>query len=162
VDYFALALNASTDDTGRDNLSEAASDLDNRINEEQDSFDFNYVAQTQDEAQYWAGKWGGSANWPYALEVGYAAAKEIGELEVNEWVRNVLVHAERGRYLIQTLEGMKGWLPKEMWKIREIWRRVLESLGVLHRGVACIEVRVDIIRLGSSSFNLLSNTPVAL
>jgi hypothetical protein len=65
------------------------------------------------------------------------------------------MHAERGRLILRVLEGMTGWLPKQMWKIREIWRKVFELLGIVYRGLACIETRVDIIR--SSSFNLLSS-----
>jgi hypothetical protein len=160
-DYFACPVNDAISHTINDlqSGSEASSDVDGEVEEYSD---FDYISQTQAEVERWAGQWGGYMNWPHALEVGYGAAKQIGELEVNKWVHDVLAHADRGRLILQTLEGMKGWLPKEMWKIREIWRRVLELVEVLHRGVACIEIRVDIVRFGSSSFNLLSNTPTIL
>jgi hypothetical protein len=105
------------------------------------------------DVEGWTGRWGGLVNWSHALQVGYTDAKE--SRKVDEWVQDVLMHAERGRLILRVLEGMTGWLPKQMWKIREIWRKVFELLGIVYRGLACIETRVDIIR--SSSFNLLSS-----
>jgi hypothetical protein len=151
TDYFAL--NAAVDAVHHDlpSISAALADTDNEGST--NLTDFHYITQAQLDVGCWTGRWGGLVNWPHALQVGYADAKEIGG--VHEWVEDVLAHAEHGRLILRVLEGMKDWLPEEMWMIREIWRRVCELLGVVYCGIACIETRVDIVR--SSPFNHLSS-----
>ena len=90
-------------------------------------------------------------NWSHALDVGYAGAVKAGR--VDEWVHEVCAHADHGRRHLLMMENIGGILPKEMWKIRELWRQKVELLKVLLRGIDCIELRVNIVEPGQ--FNLL-------
>ncbi|TFK58189.1 hypothetical protein BDN72DRAFT_906987 [Pluteus cervinus] len=99
----------------------------------------------------WLAEWGGLEAWPGHLDSGYKAAKETGHID--EWIQNVLDHADRGRLLHNLLGQMETALPPELWKIRELWRQQTILLGLVIKGLVLVEVQVDIVRRGP--FNLI-------
>lgn len=141
----------SDSSVARSGYSEADSngDVDNGI------LEYDYFSEVRKSAMIWAGCWGGHMNWPRALDEGYAKAVESGEL--SEWVYQVTSHASQGRRHLSMMENIECVLPKEMWKIRELWREKVELLKIVIRGLNSIELRVDIIEQGT--FTVFSGRP---
>lgn len=111
---------------------------------------FDYLAETSELVLGWASCWGGVHNWNGALDHGYQAAKNSGDL--NHWLSDVLEHADRGRLLVRMLDQTSSALPTEMWKIRELWRQQVSLLTLVLKALALIEVRIDLVKMGP--FNL--------
>lgn len=115
-----------------------------------------YLLDTTQLVHNWTAHWGGVHGWGHALDSGYSVAKESGTLD--QWADNVLEHADRGRLIVHMLQQMNGALPKEMWKIRELWRQHTNLLTLVVKGLMTIEVRLDILKPGP--FNLWSSSNV--
>lgn len=98
----------------------------------------------------WLSCWGGLDRWNATLDRDFATAKEAGNLM--NWYRGIMEHKERGRLLLHMAQRFDGALPVEMWMIREIWHKQVEILILLLRGMAYLEVRLDIMDPGPFSF----------
>ncbi|TFK59263.1 hypothetical protein BDN72DRAFT_906021 [Pluteus cervinus] len=113
--------------------------------------EIDHFSAASDAVNAWLAEWGGLEAWLGYLDSGYEAAKATGC--VDHWIQKVLDHADRGRLLRNLLGQMETALPQEVWKIRELWRQQTVLLGLVIKGLAVIELRVDIIRRGP--FNLV-------
>ncbi|TFK63617.1 hypothetical protein BDN72DRAFT_902264 [Pluteus cervinus] len=102
----------------------------------------------------WLAEWGGLDTWPQFLDDRYRASQASGL--VDQWVRSVVDHADRGRLLERLLGQMETTLPQEMWRIRELWRQQTRILGLVVKALTLIEVRVDLIQRGP--FNLFDRS----
>lgn len=94
----------------------------------------------------WTKRWDGMHNWSDALECEVVAANQKGHLD--DFVKDVTEHAAHGRYILQELSKMEGYIPLQMWKVRELWRMSVELVGILHQGLAILDVRVSLANRG--------------
>ncbi|TFK58990.1 hypothetical protein BDN72DRAFT_906242 [Pluteus cervinus] len=113
--------------------------------------EIDHFRAASDAVNAWLAEWGGLEVWPRRLDSGYEAAKKTGH--VDQWIQMALDHADRGRLLHNLLSQMETVLPPELWKIRELWRQQTVLLGLVIKGLALIEMRVDIVQRGP--FNLV-------
>lgn len=136
-----------------DNIaSEAGPDDDRNGPDQANHFDqMVFFTSAQQEVAKWTARWGGLENWPDELGVLFSQAEESET--VAEWTREVWQYTERGRTLREFLRTLRGDLPREMWKIRELWHQHVELVRAVERGLACLEMRCNIIR--KDYFNLL-------
>jgi hypothetical protein len=132
-----------------DHLEEADStgDVDNG------NWEYDHFMEIHKSVLEWASCWGGYMNWPHTFNDGYADAVKSDRLD--EWVYEINRHASRGRQYLSLMENMNGLLPKEMWRIRELWRQQVDLLKILLRGIGSIELRVNIVEKGM--FNLIKS-----
>ncbi|TFK58845.1 hypothetical protein BDN72DRAFT_735529, partial [Pluteus cervinus] len=98
----------------------------------------------------WLAEWGGLESWPQHLDSGYETALAAGRAD--HWVQSVVDHADRGRLLEKMLGQMETALPREMWRIRELWRQQTQLVGLVVKALTLIEVRVNVVTRGV--FNL--------
>ncbi|KAJ3556943.1 hypothetical protein NP233_g11863 [Leucocoprinus birnbaumii] len=116
------------------------------ICEELDSEDFEELRRfraIEVQVVEWLSKWGGIAHWPEWLEMSYnEAVKYYG---VEDWFEQVWDQADKGRRLETRLFEMYGSLPKEHYKVKELYRRSTELLHLLAKATALIEIRVPLI-----------------
>jgi hypothetical protein len=120
--------------------ADSSGDVDNGISE------YDYFTEVRKSVMMWAGRWGGHTNWRHALDEGYVEAMKSGQ--VSAWVYEVSAHANQGRRHLSMMQNIDCVLPKEMWKIRELWRQKAELLEIVLRGINSIELRVDIVEQG--------------
>ncbi|TFK59976.1 hypothetical protein BDN72DRAFT_780003 [Pluteus cervinus] len=114
----------------------------------------DYFQEAEDLVNDWLTEWGGLECWNRYLDKGFLEAKATGD--VDRWTSAIMDHADRGRRLAGIIGQMETNIPTEMWKIRELWRQQTVLASHIFRGLALIEVRVDVVRTGGP-FNLLSN-----
>ncbi|KAJ3569443.1 hypothetical protein NP233_g5046 [Leucocoprinus birnbaumii] len=95
------------------------------------------------QAVEWMSKWGGVASWPEWLEMSYDEAMKT--YRFNEWFEEVWDHADRGRRLETRLFELHGTLPKEHFRVKELYRRAMELVHLLAKAIALIEIRVALI-----------------
>lgn len=131
-----------------DNLEEA----DSRGDVDNGSWEYDHFMEIRKSVLEWAGRWCGHTNWPHTFDVECAEAAKSGHLD--EWIYEVNCHASRGRRYLSRMENINGMLPKEMWRIRELWRQQVDLLKILLRGIDSIELRVNIVEKGM--FNLIT------
>jgi len=105
--------------------------------------------------QCWSGLAVGVATWTgqtLSMSSVWRLQNQAGHLD--EWIYEVNCHASRGRRYLSHMENINGVLPKEMWRIRELWRQQVDLLKILLCGIDSIELRVNIVEKGM--FNLIT------
>lgn len=150
-----LNLNLSTTHTVNDNFQPTVnhSQLKSNPVEEFDITEFSRFCKIRDRVRAWASPWGGSWAWHHKLESEYQKATK--ENRVEEWVGEMLNHADIGRDLLDTLSSMEGHLPNSDWQVKELWRIEVELLRLITQGLAALEVRINL--LSDTMHGLLSN-----
>ncbi|KAJ3570347.1 hypothetical protein NP233_g4470 [Leucocoprinus birnbaumii] len=116
------------------------------ICEELDSENFEELGRfrvIKGQVVEWLSQWGGVANWPEWLEMSYNEAKKY--YRVDDWFEQVWDQADKGRCLETRLFEMYGTLPKEHYKVKELYRRAMELVHLLAKATALIEIRVPLI-----------------
>lgn len=127
----------------------------NRINS-QGRWELARFRELRERVLAWSGTWGGIDSWPQSLAVKLAEARESNEMGgVEMWMNDVLEHAQEGRDLLHALERMQGVLPNKAWQIRHLWQLEVECLKKVVRGLAYIDIRVNLFR--PDAFNLLDH-----
>ncbi|TFK59704.1 hypothetical protein BDN72DRAFT_905606 [Pluteus cervinus] len=99
----------------------------------------------------WLQEWGGLQSWDDYLDSRFIAARQSGN--VDQWVKHVVEHADRGRLYEKMLSQMESTIPADMWKIRELWREQSECIKVVATALALIRLRVNLVH--RNPFNLL-------
>ncbi|TFK70511.1 hypothetical protein BDN72DRAFT_896412 [Pluteus cervinus] len=102
----------------------------------------------------WLNEWGGLENWNSYMEEAWLEAREDNDA-LSAWGEMVAVHHQRGTELAQYLESLDGRLPREMWMIRHLWKCQAKVMMMLARGLAYIEVRLNLLNPGP--FGLVFN-----
>ncbi|TFK67073.1 hypothetical protein BDN72DRAFT_879901 [Pluteus cervinus] len=97
----------------------------------------------------WLKEWGGLENWNTTMDMEFRQAQQ--DKVVSEWGEKVAEHHRRGAQLLQVLETFDGRLPREMWRIRHLWHNQCRVMLLLTRGMAFIEVRLNILNPGPFS-----------
>ncbi|KAG6809407.1 hypothetical protein H0H92_000379 [Tricholoma furcatifolium] len=91
----------------------------------------------------WSSGWNGSANWDSGLDDSFKRAVENNRVE--RWRAEVSHHTYIGRQLLAQMQVFDHRLPREEWKIRELWRLRLELAEVLIRGLTILELKNSIL-----------------
>jgi hypothetical protein len=94
----------------------------------------------------WATGWGGVAVWHITLNRSYTQAFEEGR--VDQWQEQMLGHASIGRRLLSQYTNLGGELPKEPYKIKELWRISIEMMEMLVAGITLINSRCSVLPHG--------------
>ncbi|KAF8232952.1 hypothetical protein L208DRAFT_1210806, partial [Tricholoma matsutake] len=86
---------------------------------------------------------GGIAYWVISLDHSFACAKEEGCQD--QWQEQLLRHASMGQRLLAQLYDMGEHLPKEPYKVRELWRLQVQLAEVLVMGITIINTRCSVL-----------------
>lgn len=91
----------------------------------------------------WARGWGGVTFWNIGLDTSFTIAVE--ERRVEKWREQLNNHAILGRKILGRLHKVDGRLPKESWKLRELWRLKIELVEILAKGLTILEIKTSIL-----------------
>ncbi|KAJ3564309.1 hypothetical protein NP233_g8385 [Leucocoprinus birnbaumii] len=91
----------------------------------------------------WLSQWGGLSNWPEWLEATYRQAKK--ENRFDDWLEQVWEQADQGRRLETRLFQMYSKLPREHYKVKELYRHSVELVHLVAKAIALIEIRAPLI-----------------
>lgn len=105
--------------------------------------ELNLLKEYRAEIVEWARGWGGVTLWDVALERSFNNAVEESRVEL--WREQLADHAMLGRKLLGMLHQMNGRLPRESWKIRELWRLRIELVEILVKGLTILELKTSIL-----------------
>ncbi|KAJ3561053.1 hypothetical protein NP233_g10433 [Leucocoprinus birnbaumii] len=97
----------------------------------------------EQQAVEWMSKWNGVACWAEWLEMSYNEAMKCYGFD--EWFEEVWDHADKGRRLETRLFELHGTLPKEHYKVKELYRRATELVHLLAKAIALLEIQVALI-----------------
>jgi hypothetical protein len=101
------------------------------------------INQLHREIMKWASGWDGIAYWPVSLDYSFANAVKDGRED--EWKEQLLGHTSKGHRLLAQLYSMGGRLPKELYKVRELWRLQVGLIEVLVMGITTINIHCSIL-----------------
>ena len=101
------------------------------------------VARLSRVIMRWASGWGGVSYWPISLDHSFIHAKEEGCQD--QWQEQLLSHASMGWRLLAQLGDMGGRLPKEPYKVKELWRLQVQLVEVLVMGITIINTRCSVL-----------------
>jgi hypothetical protein len=101
------------------------------------------VARLSKVIMRWASGWGGVAYWPISLDHSFTYAQQEGRQD--QWQEQLLNHASMGRRLLAQLYTMGGCLPKEPYKVRELWRIQVGLVEMLVMGITIINTRCSVL-----------------
>ncbi|KAJ3562491.1 hypothetical protein NP233_g9536 [Leucocoprinus birnbaumii] len=92
----------------------------------------------------WVSNWGGLENWPFALQKQYEEAVVAGPWETDQWYDDIWKYADEGRMLRADFAELHGTLPTAHSRVKELYRREIEAVASLVRGITIIETRVPL------------------
>ncbi|KAJ3566937.1 hypothetical protein NP233_g6682 [Leucocoprinus birnbaumii] len=92
----------------------------------------------------WVSNWGGLENWPIALQKQYEEAVVAGPVETDRWYDDIWNYADEGRMLRAYFAELHGSLPTAHSRVKELYRREIEAMASLVRGITIIETRVPL------------------
>ena len=101
------------------------------------------VAHLSKVIMRWASGWGGVSYWPISLDHSFTCVKEEGRHD--QWQEKLLSHASMGRRLLAQLHDIGGRLPKEPYKVRELWHLQVQLVEVLVMGITTINTRCSVL-----------------
>jgi hypothetical protein len=101
------------------------------------------IDQLNREVMGWAAGWDGVAYWPVTLDCSFASAVEEDREE--QWQEQLWGHASKGRCLLAQLYSMGGRLPKERYKVRELWRQQVGLMEILIMGIMTINIYCSVL-----------------
>ncbi|KDR65898.1 hypothetical protein GALMADRAFT_148283 [Galerina marginata CBS 339.88] len=96
----------------------------------------------------WCSIWGGVTLWEDTMEHAFQKYKEEKDWDAFEqWIAFIWKHADRGRKILQRVEGLETRLtghqsPCTEYFIRALWRCQLTMLKPLIEGIAILEARI--------------------
>jgi hypothetical protein len=97
------------------------------------------VAHMSRVIMWWASGWGGVSYWLISLDHSFIHAKEEGCQD--QWQEQLHSHASIRWRLLAQLGDMGGHLPKEPYKVKELWCLQVQLVGVLVMGITIINTQ---------------------
>jgi len=105
--------------------------------------EIDQMTHLSEEIWEWASGWGGVAYWSISLDHSFTCAFEEGQHSL--WQEQLLNHALTGRHLLAQLYSMGGSLPRELYKVKELWRLQVELMEMLTMGITIINTHCLIL-----------------
>ena len=100
------------------------------------------IRQLSKVIMWWALGWGAVTYWSISLDESFTRAFEEGRQD--QWQEQLLDHASKGWRLLSQLYSMGGQLPREPYKVRELWRLQVELVEILVMGITIINTRCSV------------------
>lgn len=110
--------------------------------------EFNRYLEIEESAKRWASVWGGITTWEESLEVMFqgAAFSRDSVARIDQFMLDVLTHANTGRDLLHLLTRLDGELPTDHKAIKILWKLHTKTAVMLLSGIAMIEARVSVLK----------------